>query len=240
MTINERFQAIIDLKYNGNKSAFAKAVGVGPTVVENVVGGRKGKPSFDFLEKVCANANISEEWILSGRGDMLKTKETLGDSPLAKMPVSYCKDNKNLPDSQENIDYVEEEEVETRPRIPYEAAAGSLSIAMEGITDEQCEQLPVISTLPRYDFTIIVRGNSMEPEFHSGDEIACAFVSEKRFIQWGRTHVLDTADGILLKKIFHQGKDLLCRSFNPEYPDFTIPKDEIYHMAIVVGLVRSF
>ena len=71
MTINERFQTIIDIMFGGNKRAFAIHVGVSPTVVENVVGTRKGKPSFDFLYKVCANANISAEWLLMGKGEML-------------------------------------------------------------------------------------------------------------------------------------------------------------------------
>ena len=47
--------------FQGNKRAFAKAVGISPTVVENIVGTRKGKPSYDVLEKVCSNANISAE-----------------------------------------------------------------------------------------------------------------------------------------------------------------------------------
>lgn len=70
MTINERFELIIKVLFGGNKRAFAVHVGVNPTVVENVVGKRKGKPSFDFLEKVCANANISAEWLLLGIGEM--------------------------------------------------------------------------------------------------------------------------------------------------------------------------
>lgn len=70
MTINERFQTIIDILFGGNKRAFAIHVGISPTVVENVVGKRKGKPSFDILEKVCANANISAEWLLMGKGEL--------------------------------------------------------------------------------------------------------------------------------------------------------------------------
>lgn len=66
MTINERFEWIIKILFKGNKSAFAKAVGISPTVVENVVGARKGKPSYDVLLKVCANANISAEWLFFG------------------------------------------------------------------------------------------------------------------------------------------------------------------------------
>ncbi len=69
MTINERFEIIIQILCNGNKRAFAKAVGISPTVVENIVGTRKGKPSYDVLVKVCSNANISAEWLLLGIGD---------------------------------------------------------------------------------------------------------------------------------------------------------------------------
>lgn len=32
-------------------------------------------------------------------------------------------------------------QIETRPRIPYDAAAGTLTEAVEGITEYQCEQL---------------------------------------------------------------------------------------------------
>lgn len=66
MTINERFEWIIKILFHGNKRAFAKTVGISPTVVENVVGARKGKPSYDVLWKVCANANISAEWLFFG------------------------------------------------------------------------------------------------------------------------------------------------------------------------------
>ena len=66
MTINERFEWIIQILFKGNKRAFAKAVGISPTVVENIVGTRKGNPSYDVLCKVCANTNISAEWILFG------------------------------------------------------------------------------------------------------------------------------------------------------------------------------
>ncbi|KAA6324604.1 hypothetical protein EZS27_026078 [termite gut metagenome] len=83
MTINERFDIIIKKLYLGNKSAFAKDVHVSPTVIENVVGKRQGKPSYDVLEKICANANISIEWLFYGNGSMLREEQT---SP---QPVIY-------------------------------------------------------------------------------------------------------------------------------------------------------
>ncbi|MDE6695525.1 MAG: hypothetical protein K2K25_01460 [Muribaculaceae bacterium] len=69
MNINERIDTIINVLFRGNKRAFAKAVGISPSVVENIVGSRKGKPSYDVLTKICANANISAEWLLLGTGE---------------------------------------------------------------------------------------------------------------------------------------------------------------------------
>ena len=73
----------------------------------------------------------------------------------------------------------------TRPRIPYDAAAGTLTETVEGITEYECEEVPVISVFPKYDFTIRIVGRSMEPEYFAGDEVACLKVNEKRFLQWG-------------------------------------------------------
>lgn len=75
MDINTRFKEIINSLYKGNKRAFAQGIGISATVVENVVGSRKGKPSYDVLEKVCANANISAEWLLTGKGEMLREED---------------------------------------------------------------------------------------------------------------------------------------------------------------------
>lgn len=126
----------------------------------------------------------------------------------------------------------------TKPRIPYTAAAGSITSAMDGVTDAQCEQVPVIGTLPSYDFTIIVKGNSMEPKIEGGDEVACKRVDGTSFIQWGKVHVLDTAQGILIKRIYEDGDKIKCVSYNPEYPPFSIEKSDIYSISLVVGLLR--
>lgn len=96
MTINERFKTIINILFGGNKRAFALHVGVSPTVVENVVGTRQGKPSFDFLQKVCANANISTEWLLMGKGEMLMDMFEIRTTPMVMHsdPEQYIKEGK--------------------------------------------------------------------------------------------------------------------------------------------------
>lgn len=126
----------------------------------------------------------------------------------------------------------------TRPRIPYDAAAGTLTETVEGITEYECEEVPVISVFPKYDFTIRIVGRSMEPEYFAGDEVACLKVNEKRFLQWGRVHVLDTTQGVIIKRIYDNGDSVICRSYNPEFPDFIVPKEDIRSYNLVVGSLR--
>lgn len=128
--------------------------------------------------------------------------------------------------------------IATKPRIPYTAAAGSITNAVEGISETQCDHVPVIPTFPSYDFTIIVKGDSMEPKIEGGDEVACKRVDQTSFIQWGKVHVLDTAQGIVIKRIYEDGDKIKCVSYNPEYPPFSIDKSEIYSISLVVGLLR--
>lgn len=149
-----------------------------------------------------------------------------------------AQDCKQKNDKEVTINNIIESCADTRPRIPYTAAAGSLTNAVEGVTAEQCEQIPRITAFPNYDFTIIIKGNSMEPKYEGGDEVACKRVDSTSFIQWGKVHVMDTAQGIVIKRVYEDGDKIRCVSYNPEYPDFSIQKDEIYSMSLIVGLLR--
>lgn len=89
-SVNQRVKNIIDDLYSGNKRAFAKEIGVSPTVIENIVGTRQGNPSFEVTQKIYANANINLEWLLTGEGNMRKNSN---DKPV---PDKY-KVDKNTP-----------------------------------------------------------------------------------------------------------------------------------------------
>lgn len=170
-----------------------------------------------------------------GVGEMLKTKRIYRQNSVEKVPVIEYGDSEFT-----ELNHISDlTNIPTRPRIPLDAAAGSLSVALSSVTENDCEQIPVIPTLPKYDFTIVARGDSMTPNILSGDELACRFINEKGFIQWGRTHVLDTTQGVVVKRIFDANENIICRSDNPKYPDFLVSKTDIYHLALVVGLVRQ-
>ena len=125
----------------------------------------------------------------------------------------------------------------TRPHVDLYAAGGGNEV-LDGVTLAQCEQVPVVPMLPRYDFTMRVTGESMQPQIRPGDVVACMRIDEPTFLQWGRIHVLSTTQGIVIKKIFDAGDGIRCVSINQDYPEFVIPKNEIYSYNLVVGLIR--
>lgn len=165
---------------------------------------------------------FNEEWLITGNGEMLK---------------------EDLLKPQEESNLIKSDlKKETRIRIPLNAAAGSISVALDGVTSEDCENLPVIESFAKYNYTILVKGDSMEPEFHSGDELACLFINGKSsFVQWGNFHVLDTSQGIIVKRIYDDDEYILCVSENKQlFPDFRIHKSEIYSISLVIGMLRRY
>lgn len=86
--INKRMTELINAVSNGNKRAFSQLVGVSPTVIENIVGTRQGKPGYELLEKILfAIENINIDWLLTGRGSMLRTEvASISLEPTAGVP----------------------------------------------------------------------------------------------------------------------------------------------------------
>lgn len=126
---------------------------------------------------------------------------------------------------------------QSRPRIAGNLKIGTLANVIEGQVD-QCEQVLRINILPDYDFSFIIKGDGMKPKYEVGDEVFCKRISNLSFIQWGKIHVLDTTQGIIIKRIYEDGDKIRCVSYNPEYLDFSIPKNEIYSISLVVGMLR--
>ena len=177
-------QRIISIRNKKAKSEneFANMIGVNQKTINQQLKGERAI-SLDTVEKIISSfEDISTNWLMTGEGPMLK-------SDVVSEPDNNTSDCTVDPLS------------EYKPRIPYEAAAGSLSEVMQGISVYQCEQLPVVQAFPKYDFTIQIKGHSMEPKYEGGDEVACKRVDDTSFIQWGRTHVLDTSQGVVIKRL---------------------------------------
>ncbi len=203
---------------NMNDAEFAKRIGIAQTTYSNILN-RNSDVKHSILELILNSfGDLSSDWLMRGEGKMFKSEKE-------------CETTKGNLTTDSSLEY--------KPRIPYEAAAGTLAAAVDKVMSYHCEQIPVIAAFPKYDFTIQIKGNSMEPKYEGGDEVACKRVDDTSFIQWGRTHVLDTAQGVVVKRLYDAGDHFRCVSYNSvEYPEFLIHRSEVFSIYIVVGLLR--
>lgn len=124
------------------------------------------------------------------------------------------------------------------PLIPFDAMAGVFRGEMNAMTS-MCEKLYIPGL--KADFVIQVSGNSMEPRYYSGDMVACQNISlGDIFFQWGRAYVVDTDQGVLLKRVKQGSSEqtIMLVSENPDYSPFEILRSSIHHIAMVKALVR--
>jgi phage repressor protein C with HTH and peptisase S24 domain len=92
------------------------------------------------------------------------------------------------------------------------------------------------------DFLIRVGGDSMNPVYCEGDLLVCRMIQELLFFQWGKTYVVDTSQGVMVKNVY-EDKDnpeniLLVSENSEKYPPFAIPRKDIRKIALVVGSLR--
>ena len=76
-TINDRIQYIIDQYYNKKVTEFCRDAQIKQPTMNDIVGGRKNKPSYDIILKI-VNANavtINIDWLITGNGPILKNEK---------------------------------------------------------------------------------------------------------------------------------------------------------------------
>lgn len=186
---------------------------------------------------------ISAEWLLTGEGEMLKTKRTSIAPPSSEELVTEDKVTKKIPNSQtKSVEKLPEGSHYGLPLIPLSAVAGFPAIDETGVFIESCERYHI----PEFEakgaqFLIRVSGDSMMPTYQNGDIIACRKLSDILFFQWGNIYVIDSSQGQLVKRIFEcrdNAEHIQCVSDNTKYPPFNIPTTDIRSLSIIVGLLR--
>lgn len=174
--------------------------------------GEDGSIGSDKLSKILdAFPALNPRWLLSGSGPMLSLDDASSEQ---------CQDSDGV------------------PLIPFEAMAGFFTGGKE-ISIKDCKQLKIPGL--KADFVIPVFGRSMEPLYYSGDMIACQQTPlQDNCFEWGRAYVIDTIDGVLLKRIRpgSSPETITLISENPDYGPREIPISKIYHVALVKCTVR--
>lgn len=181
--------------------------------------------SEDNIARFLAYApDVNIEWLLTGEGPMLSHPTPPTPPTTPTKPTSHP--------STSGI-----------PLIPLDAVAGFPAESGGGVRLEDCERY----VIPEFEnkganFLIRVSGDSMVPLYYSGDLLACRKITDIRFFQWGTVYVLETSQGVLVKRVqesIDHADSILCVSENSSvHHPFLLPRDDIRSLSIIVGLVR--
>lgn len=195
-------------------------------------------PSVEILEKIfSAYPELNREWVMSGTGDMLRSSAV---DPSSVPPSDDRAMTERRP--REEAPIMKPVAYGGIPLVPIDAVAGFNGWDESGISELDCARYDVPDFAAVHaDFLIRVSGSSMYPKYSSGDILACRKIVEVTFIQWGKIYVIDSQQGAMVKRLFPiEGDDehVLCKSDNPNYLPFELPKDEIRSLSIVVGAIR--
>lgn len=72
-TVNERIRLIAEKLYKNNVNELCRALDIKQATMSNIVAGRMSKPSFEVLAAIIEKSNVSAEWLITGKGEMLKS-----------------------------------------------------------------------------------------------------------------------------------------------------------------------
>ena len=174
----------------------------------------------------------SKDWLLSGEGSMLLTKEPKGNATMV---------------NPSDINWI------TVPVIPYGAMAGSTGWYEDVFAEDWAERRTVMAPQGANpsDYVIFtVTGDSMLPNLADGDEILSKHVPFD-YYKDNRLHIYNHSiwiiatklEGILIKNITAHDVEqhtITCHSYNPMYPDFTINLENVRDIYHAVSLSRKF
>lgn len=145
--------------------------------------------------------DLNRIWLLTGEGEMLINNETLPEQTHETYRI---------------------------PLLPISAQGGAFNDFVVSVQESECER--VISPIKNADFAISIQGDSMAPEYPSGSQVLIKRINERAFIEWGKTYVLDTCNGSVVKNLYPSDdpNKVICKSINPDFPPFEVSLSDVY------------
>ena len=192
-------------QYKNNKS-------IGSDKIENIL--------YSFPE-------LNTEWLLTGKGDMLKDEAIKGTPVEVVAPIKV--EGKSLM-PKVIVLKDEDDEKERIPLVPIMAQAGYL----KGYDDPK-----YIRKLPMYNLPGMrngtfrmfqVEGLSMYPTLQSGSYVVGQFVEDWQHISDNRIYVVVSKEGVIVKRVLNRIEkygSLYCRSDNRVFPHINVDLKDV-------------
>jgi phage repressor protein C with HTH and peptisase S24 domain len=213
MEKKDRLLSLIDHYSGGNKSEFARMIGVSPQAVSTWI--TRNTFDIDIIYAKCLN--ISPDWLLTGKGNMLKGEETEDASAPV---VSY---DPKVGQPFYNVDFL--------------GGFSEVYNSQVSVPDRNI----IVPGFDRAKLWCNVTGHSMEPKINHGDIIAlrpCTLDD----IQYGEIYavVLDTIRTIKILRKGTSKNSLRYVPINPNFDEQEFAVKRIINIFEVIGSISKF
>lgn len=209
----ERLLELIEHFSGGNKSEFGRLIGVSPQAISTWL----NRNTFDVDTIYSKCVNLSPEWLLTGKGEMLKNNDTEGAAPLV---VSY--------DPRVGQPYYD---------VDFLGGFSEVYNSQISLPDHNI----VVPGFDRAALWCNVTGHSMEPRISHGDIIALRPCTIND-IQYGEMYavVLDTIRTIKILRKGSSKEFLRYVPINPNFDEQEFSISRIINVFEVIGSVSKF
>lgn len=217
MNVRDRMQEYLDYK------------GITPYRLEKDLGKTKGywgktkNPTAEFITLFVARYNdISESWLLTGKGEMLKGG--LNDGIHSVISSSDIKDD----DYSGTLVYDIDATCGTDNRDIFSTEDNVIgSVNLPGVNKKS--------------HIIRANGDSMEPEIYDGNMVAVREIKSWDDIFYGQIYLIVLDEYRMIKRIrrYEQDEDnyIILRSENPQYDDIKLHKGKIRKLFVVENIL---
>lgn len=120
----------------------------------------------------------------------------------------------------------------------FHSGSDTFASILAKIKQEEFYLLPDFSDA---DFVYKMHDSSMNPTYSPGDIIICKIILASLFYQWGKTHIILTRQGGIVRRIFmaEDPYHIYCVADNKNFPPIFLPKKEIKDIAMVLGKIST-
>ncbi|MBP1645992.1 MAG: peptidase [Bacteroidetes bacterium] len=212
MSVKERIKIFVKYK-NISIIDFEKSINVANGYV-NSISKSIGIDKINIILDKYPNLNI--EWLLSGRGNMLKITE--GTNFITESEIIY---NKRCGTPIYDIDAIYGKEIKN---FKIEDIIGYIDI-------------PSISKDSKIVFVV---GDSMSPKILDGDRIVIREIENLNYYNYGQMYLVLTADYRMLKYVRKHPTNknlIILHSENINYDDIELPKKDIIKLFLVENIL---
>lgn len=264
-TINDRIRGIIDDLFDGSVRAFSIAIGQNYYTIRNITGERASKPSSEILQSIVSSiGNIDSDWLLTGKGDMLRSSTANRNYDIYDYGQNETQGGRVAEDDEPYIVTKAGVKYYQLPNGKYIMRVPFVPMKAYAKYVDECRDAEYSETLEEYNFVVDqighgrymafeIKGDSMDDNskrsLSSGDIILGRELGKEHWRDRLRTNeypnwiiVLDNT--ILCKQIINQDVErgtITCHSLNPspEYSDFELKFNDIRQMFNIIQRVSS-